>query len=710
MSSPPPPSAPAPASPAPRRIPCIIAASPRAILPRPRHPERRHRRRQHESDPAPPRELPPPNSQIAGPPAPPAEARRPRCVATQTDAPAGQGSSGAGRDRARRLEARDGTDGQPRQTLGGGQMSRRFKAAGFTAAEMLVASAIAGSRRRHRGADHLHRDPRAAPVYPGRHVHAAQRRAGQLLSRPDRHLRELRRSRPTSAPSPRRSPCAKNSSSISPRPSVSTASRATAETTTPSGPPASRRPPAGTNLDTPDAFRTYLGTLYSAAPTTFVSYPQFPRDRALPLDLRPRAIPTTPPPSPSPRSMTWTWSRPRIPLSAAVVGNYVSVRRYVNGALTAYYDCCFKLSGDGTDSWYPAVVSFERQSRKAVAEGSSSIDRFKIAEEKPFCLVFWPDPSRSSLKLPNGNTTGSYNASFSSTDPRKAYNHMGGPHRLHVRRAPLPLHLMNTLFHRSRSRRRGAAMLVVLAFTIIGGIAVTAWTYLLAARAIQASRMSDSVVRHITWGNNTAINQQYNLTYAYRDNVTQPELIATVTGGGGEVAGRLRPASAPSPPTNNYSNPASSAAPFNNIRKQITADNSVYYTRTTATIGRFADGAPALLQLPEDLPARAAGRPPDRLCQAFGRRQHLHHRQPQGERPRPHLRQHGGRLPGWRPTNASTSPRRAPTRRMDSSDTTTLLPQNFPSMPDLHRRLGGHRHRRGARRLAQHAQQLELHA
>ena len=40
--------------------------------------------------------------------------------------------------------------------------------------------------------------------------------------------------------------------------------------------------------------------------------------------------------------------------------------------------------------------------------------------------MFWPDPSRSSLKLPNGNTTGSYNTGFPSTDPRKAYNHMAG--------------------------------------------------------------------------------------------------------------------------------------------------------------------------------------------------------------------------------------------------------------------------------------------
>lgn len=137
---------------------------------------------------------------------------------------------------------------------------------------------------------------------------------------------------------------------------------------------------------------------------------------------------------------------------------------------------------------------------------------------------------------------------------------------------------MHTRFHRPRNR--GAAMLMVLAFTIIGGIAVTAWVYLLAARAIQASRLSDSVARHITWGNTTAINQQYNLGYAYQMNVSEPELTTTVSGGGGEVAAAISGLNAFAS-TNTYSNPGSFAAPFNNIRQIPTSDNSVYYTRTT---------------------------------------------------------------------------------------------------------------------------------
>lgn len=185
-------------------------------------------------------------------------------------------------------------------------------------------------------------------------------------------------------------------------------------------------PPSGTVLDTPDAFRTYLGTLYTAASSTFVSFRNYPSSApcfsifmlgysnnwsAMPLvALYDFDIVTAKDPN----------------NSLNVLGNYVCVRRYVNGALTAYYDGVFRLSGDGTDSWFPAIVSFERQNRKAVVEGATSIDRFKVAQEKPFYLVFWPDPARDSLRLPTGSSTSSLNPSISTSDPRKAYNHMAG--------------------------------------------------------------------------------------------------------------------------------------------------------------------------------------------------------------------------------------------------------------------------------------------
>lgn len=184
-------------------------------------------------------------------------------------------------------------------------------------------------------------------------------------------------------------------------------------------------PPAGTNLDTPDAFRAYLATIYSGATSTFVSYRNYPSSA----------------PCFSIYLLGYSSNATTIPVlavydldlvtakdpnnSAVTVGNYVTLRRYVANTLTDYYDVIYPISGTGTDSWYPAIVSFERQSRKAINEGTS-IDRFKVAREKPFYFIFWPDPSRDSLKLPSGNTTSLLNPGFSSSDPRKAYNHMAG--------------------------------------------------------------------------------------------------------------------------------------------------------------------------------------------------------------------------------------------------------------------------------------------
>jgi prepilin-type N-terminal cleavage/methylation domain-containing protein len=303
-------------------------------------------------------------------------------------------------------------------------MSRRFRASGFTAAEMLVASAIAG----------IVAGTAALTIYT---VTLAQRQYTQIatFTLPNGALANFY---PGQSGNSVNCAVAPNFSAVSQAESmrekfILDVSQAVGvyclarnsgnyNTIRPTGITA---PPAGTNIDTPEAFRVYLGTLYASASTTFVSYRNFPTTApclsifVLGYSNNSAIIPVT-------AVYDLDIVSAKNPLSGTVVGNYAAVRRFVNGALSAYYDCCFQLSGEGTDSWYPSVISFERQVRKAVAEGSSSIDRFKIAEEKPFSLVFWPDPSRSSLKLPNGNTTSSYNASFSSTDPRKAYNHMGG--------------------------------------------------------------------------------------------------------------------------------------------------------------------------------------------------------------------------------------------------------------------------------------------
>ena len=52
---------------------------------------------------------------------------------------------------------------------------------------------------------------------------------------------------------------------------------------------------------------------------------------------------------------------------------------------------------------------------------------------------------------------------------------------------------MKTSAHLRRpSHATGAAMLLVLMLTIVGGVAVTSWMYLISSRLIQADRMTDA--------------------------------------------------------------------------------------------------------------------------------------------------------------------------------------------------------------------------
>jgi hypothetical protein len=113
-------------------------------------------------------------------------------------------------------------------------------------------------------------------------------------------------------------------------------------------------------------------------------------------------------------------------------GFYASVKRYAAtptsvAALTAYYDV-FYPPYDGTlwpttaDKFAPLWVSFERQSRKNISPPeSSAIERFKVAREKPFHLIWWPDPAASTLGLYRAS-----NSAYAATDPRNVYNHMAG--------------------------------------------------------------------------------------------------------------------------------------------------------------------------------------------------------------------------------------------------------------------------------------------
>lgn len=70
-----------------------------------------------------------------------------------------------------------------------------------------------------------------------------------------------------------------------------------------------------------------------------------------------------------------------------------------------------------SDGFTPLFITFERSTRMAIAEGTTT-DRFKVAAERPFYFIWWPDPGARHLGL-QANT-------LNPIDPRQAYNHMGG--------------------------------------------------------------------------------------------------------------------------------------------------------------------------------------------------------------------------------------------------------------------------------------------
>lgn len=92
-----------------------------------------------------------------------------------------------------------------------------------------------------------------------------------------------------------------------------------------------------------------------------------------------------------------------------------------SAAYSVFYppaDFLAKAAADfSKDGFTPLFVTFERYSRLAQKE-STAIDRFKLAAERPFYFIWWPDPAARHLGA-QANTA-------SPTTPQQAYNHMAG--------------------------------------------------------------------------------------------------------------------------------------------------------------------------------------------------------------------------------------------------------------------------------------------
>lgn len=118
------------------------------------------------------------------------------------------------------------------------------------------------------------------------------------------------------------------------------------------------------------------------------------------------------------------------------LGFHASVKRYTDppgnpqgtayslvfsGGYTVYYppaNPAARVAADfATDGFTPLFVTFERHTRLALRE-STAIDRFKLAAERPFYFIWWPDPAARHL--------GAQSNSAPPNIPQQAYNHMAG--------------------------------------------------------------------------------------------------------------------------------------------------------------------------------------------------------------------------------------------------------------------------------------------
>lgn len=172
--------------------------------------------------------------------------------------------------------------------------------------------------------------------------------------------------------------------------------------------------PNPARLDTPEAFRQHFVSEFPAAATIFIPY------RVVPASNNGTVFILGPSASETEIDVISIFEIDFV-VTGDPLGTYASVRRYVDGDLTNYYDAFFP-QGSGT-LFRPLFVAFERRNRLAYTEVPPGVpswpDRFKRAKEMPFYFLWWPDPADASLESPAL-------ATYAPSDPRFDYGHMAG--------------------------------------------------------------------------------------------------------------------------------------------------------------------------------------------------------------------------------------------------------------------------------------------
>jgi len=145
-------------------------------------------------------------------------------------------------------------------------------------------------------------------------------------------------------------------------------------------------------LDTPEAFREFLANAIPESESVFESYRGSPTATNLSIFI------LMPSDSSSELTVRAVYELDFIPTSNPA-GTYASVRRYQGNTCTDFYDIFYPAADlpEINRAFSPVVACFERESRLNVTEGST-YDRFKVAANRPFYFVWWPDPTALTLE------------------------------------------------------------------------------------------------------------------------------------------------------------------------------------------------------------------------------------------------------------------------------------------------------------------------
>jgi len=179
--------------------------------------------------------------------------------------------------------------------------------------------------------------------------------------------------------------------------------------TYPSGNPGSSSPHP--QIDTPEAFRKYLRSVY---PTKAAVFDSPIRNVPLISKMNTSVFMLAPQQNPNMIRLYAVYDIDYVTPKTGG-GMYVSVKRFKNGNLSSYYDAYYPGATVKDNSPAPQFVVFESKNRKSYPEGQS-IDRFKVAPNSPFYFVWLPDPAINFLDIHSSSMKAP-----PSSSPREAY-------------------------------------------------------------------------------------------------------------------------------------------------------------------------------------------------------------------------------------------------------------------------------------------------